>query len=255
MTSTSGLKKLSSADRAGRLRLIAFTSPHSQAAESYRSLRTSLLAVLRRQSSPSAGHHQLAAVGRQNSDSNQLCNGVGAARGEGPAGGCRSSPTLVASGLQYSAQPGTQRYPRRHLPGRAGHRASRRDAFPGDSAFRNSAGLSRGDACLEKDGRSCLSTGAAEYDHVVLDTPPVSMFTDAVVLGSARRRSPLGRSLVRNHQVCASPYPRLVAPREGKHCRHCAQRSRSTLRARLLSFLPFSQKAQSLTAGHPASRR
>jgi succinoglycan biosynthesis transport protein ExoP len=146
-------RRLPHAERTDQLRLIAFTSPHSQAAESYRSLRTSLLLSSAGSPPQSVGDHEFDTRRRQNPDSNQLRDGAGATRGEGTAGGCRPSSAFAASGLQYSGRPGIERTSRRHVHGRSSVRPHGPHALPDSAAFWNAAGIPGRDAGLADDGQ------------------------------------------------------------------------------------------------------
>jgi len=176
-------KHLQSAERSAQLSLIAFKKPMSQAAESFRSLRTSLLLsangtspkVLAITSSLPAEGKTLTAVN---------CATVLAQQG--------ASVLLVDADLR---QPSL-------------HRVFGIPPDPGLSGMLT-GGCTECDATVRPEGMpklAMLPAGApvaypaemlasarmlelidrwrSEYDHVVIDTPPVSMFTDAVVLGS-----------------------------------------------------------------------
>ncbi len=176
-------KKLPPGERTIQLRLVAFNKPHSQAAESYRSLRTSLLLcangsppkVLAITSSLPSEGKTLTAVN---------CATVLAQQG--------ASVLLVDADLR---QPSLhEAFGISQNPGLSGiltGSCTERDATLHGEAIHGLAMLASGappaypaELLASSKMVDLIDHWRSEYDHVVLDTPPVSMFTDAVVLGS-----------------------------------------------------------------------
>ncbi len=89
-------KELLPNERTILLRLVAFKKPWSQAAESYRSLRTALLLCANGSPPEGVGDHQLAAGGRKNPHRGELRHCAGAAGGKSAAGGCRPAAAVAA---------------------------------------------------------------------------------------------------------------------------------------------------------------
>ena len=201
--------------------MIAFTSPHSQAAESYRSLRTSLLLS-------SAGNppQVLAITSSLPSEGKTLtainCAAVLAQQG--------AKVLLVDADLRQPSLhqafnippgPGLSAILAGTCPEDAGYRSIGRDALPDGSTFGHAPAYPA-ETLASKKMADLLQRWRSQYDHVVLDTPPVSMFTDAVVLGSRADavllvvRSCVTTKYALRHSL------RLVAPYKCKHRRHCA---------------------------------
>jgi len=176
-------KKLKADERTVQLRLIAFRKPRSHAAESYRSLRTSLLLcangnppkVLAITSSLPSEGKTLTAVN---------CATVLAQQG--------ASVLLVDADLR---QPSLhQAFGIPQDPGLSAILAgtcTERVAIGRSETIPNLAVLPSGapttypaEMLASKKMLDLIDRWRSEYDHVVIDTPPVSMFTDAVVLGS-----------------------------------------------------------------------
>ncbi len=176
-------KKLPAADRATQLRLIAFNKPRSQAAESYRSLRTSLLLstngtppkVLAITSSLPSEGKTLTAVN---------CATVLAQQG--------ASVLLVDADLRQPALHQVFGIPQDPgLSGVVAGACSECDATVRAEATSRLAILSSGmppeypaEMLASAKMLELIDGWRSTYDHIVIDTPPVSMFTDAVVLGS-----------------------------------------------------------------------
>jgi polysaccharide biosynthesis transport protein len=175
--------KLSSAEGTGRIRLIACTIPHSQAAESYRSLRTSLLL-----SSIRNPPRVLAITSSLPSEGKTLT-------------AINCAAVLAQQGAKVLLVDADLRQPTLHLafsippdPGLStilaggGHddgAMARLDEMP------NLAVLPSGtppaypaETLASQKMANLIQQWRRQYDYVVLDTPPVSLFTDAVVLGS-----------------------------------------------------------------------
>ena len=167
----------------GELRLMAHYQPHSPAAEAYRCLRTSLLLhSAERRAQALAITSCMPAEGKTLTAVN--CAIVLAQQG--------AKVLLVDADLRQPSLHEVFRMPQD--PGLSGILAgvcTREEATIKSEFLPNLAILPAGASCpfpaemlasakmaeLLEHWRSC-------YDHVVLDTPPVSMFTDAVVLGS-----------------------------------------------------------------------
>ena len=176
-------KSLQPAERSAELNLIAFKKPMSQAAESYRSLRTSLLLsangappkVLAITSSLPAEGKTLTAVN---------CATVLAHQG--------AKVLLVDTDLRQPSLHHAFGIPQE--PGLSGiltGACTECDARITADAIPNLAMLPSGapmayPAEMLASARmlELIDRWRSEYDHIVLDTPPVSMFTDAVVLGA-----------------------------------------------------------------------
>jgi polysaccharide biosynthesis transport protein len=172
-----------SAERTGQLRLIAFTSPHSQAAESYRSLRTSLLL-----SSAGCPLQVLAITSSMPSDGKTLT-------------AINCATVLAQQGAKVLLVDADLRHPSLHqafniLPG-GGLSAILDGTCPEDQAIARLDDMPHltvlpsgtppafpAETLASKKMADLIQRWRGEYDHVVLDTPPVSMFTDAVVLGT-----------------------------------------------------------------------
>ena len=176
-------RKLPRDERTVQLRLIAFKKPHSQAAESYRSLRTSLLLcangnrpkVLAITSSLPAEGKTLTAVN---------CATVLAQQG--------ANVLLVDADLR---QPSLhQAFGIPQGPGlsevlmnacTADDATVRAEAIPNLAMLPSGAPLNLPAEMLASAKMlDLIERWRSQYDHIVFDTPPVSMFTDAVVLGS-----------------------------------------------------------------------
>lgn len=176
-------KKLQPAERTLQLRLVAFRKSRSQAAESYRSLRTSLLLcangrppkVLAIASSLPSEGKTLTAVN---------CATVLAQQG--------ASVLLVDADLRQPSLHEAFGIPQSPgLSGIVSGACSERDATVRTEVLPNLAMLPSGlppeypaEMLASTKMRELLDSWRSVYDHVVIDTPPVSMFTDAVVLGS-----------------------------------------------------------------------
>ena len=176
-------KKLSAAECADQLRLIAFTSPHSQAAESYRSLRTSLLLS-------SAGNPpQVLAITSSMPSEGKTLTAINCAT------------VLAQQGAKVLLVDADLRQPSLHeafnIPPGPGLSAILAGACPEDEAIAQLEEmpyltvLTSGtppaypaEMLASQKMADLIQRWRGEYDHIVLDTPPVSMFTDAVVLGS-----------------------------------------------------------------------
>ena len=176
-------KKLPPDERTAQLRLIAFNKPHSQAAESYRSLRTSLLLcangtppkVLAITSSLPSEGKTLTAVN---------CAIVLAQQG--------ARVLLVDADLRQPSLHEAFGIPQD--PGLSGilagactesEAAVRAEAIPNLAML--TSGLPRAypaEMLASPKMADLMDRWRSEYDHIVIDTPPVSMFTDAVVLGA-----------------------------------------------------------------------
>ena len=176
-------KKLLPLEQTLRLRLIAHRRPQSHAAESYRSLRTCLLlhagaspprVLVIASSMPAEGKtltavncatvlaQQGARVLLVDSDLRQpsLHHAFTIPQGPGLTGilaaGCPAEEAIVV----------TQMLPNLSL-------------LPSGSAYSYPAELLASQKMLD-----LLDYWRARYDHIILDTPPASLFTDAVVLGA-----------------------------------------------------------------------
>jgi len=176
-------KRLTPTDRTAQLRLIALNQPRSQAAESYRSLRTSLLLcadgrppkVIAITSSLPAEGKTLTAVN---------CATVLAQQG--------ASVLLVDADFRQPSlhqafgipqDPGLSEV----LTGSRTEReaAVRAVAIPKLTMLPSGAPPEYPAELLASAKMMELIDGwRSNYDHIVIDTPPVSIFTDAVVLGS-----------------------------------------------------------------------
>ncbi len=178
-----GLKKLSSADLAGRLRLIAITSPQSQASESYRSLRTALL---------------LSLAGRR--PQVLLVTSSGPAEGK-TLTAINYATVLAQQGARVLLVDADLRQPSLHqafnippTPGLSAMLAGSSSAEEAISRVEQMPSLAilpsgtppayPAEMLASKRMTELLEHWRSEYEYIVLDTPPVAMFTDAVVLGS-----------------------------------------------------------------------
>ncbi len=176
-------KKLSAAERAGQLHLIAFTNPHSQAAESYRSLRTSLLLSL------AATPPKVLAITSSMPSEGKTLTAINCAT------------VLAQQGAKVLLVDADLRQPSLHRafnippdPGLSGLLAgacpeeqaiARQDEMPYLTVLPSGTPPAYPAETLTSKKMADLIQGwRSQYDHVVLDTPPISMFTDAVVLGS-----------------------------------------------------------------------
>jgi capsular exopolysaccharide synthesis family protein len=179
----SGFKKLSSPERADQLRLVAFTSPHSQAAESYRSLRTSLLL------SSAVNPPQVLAITSSMPSEGKSLTAINCAA------------VLAQQGAKVLLVDADLRQPSLHqafnIPPGPGLSAILAGSHTEEQAFARLEGMPNltvlpsgtppaypAETLASKKMVDLIQRWRTQYDHVVLDTPPVSMFTDAVVLGS-----------------------------------------------------------------------
>src|ERR1035437_5165818 len=178
-----GFKKLPAAERADQLRLIAFTSPHSQAAESYRSLRTSLLLS-------SAGNPpQVLVITSSMPTEGKTLTAINCAAVLAQQG---SKVLLVDADLRQSSLHQAFNIP--PGPGLSGILAgacsedqaiARLDEMPYLTVLPSGPPPAYpAETLASQKMADLLQRWRSQYDHIVLDTPPVSMFTDAVVLGS-----------------------------------------------------------------------
>ena len=166
-----------------RLRLIAYELPRSHAAESYRSLRTSLLL-------PSAARPpQVLVVTSSMPAEGKTLTAVNCATVLAQQG---AKVLLVDSDLrqpslhqafQLPQEPGLSNVLMGGCP--VEEAISRTDILPSLSLLPSGPA----DGCLADRLASpkmldLLDYWRSHYDHIVLDTPPVSMFTDAVLLGA-----------------------------------------------------------------------
>ena len=179
----SEFQKLSSVERTDQFRLIVFTSPHSQAAESYRSLRTSLLLS-------SAGNPpQVLAITSSLPSEGKTLTAINCAA------------VLAQQGAKVLLVDADLRQPALHhafnIPPGPGLSAILAGTCPEEQALARldkmpyltvlpsgTAPAYPAETLASKKMVDLLQRWRGQYDHVVLDTPPVSMFTDAVVLGS-----------------------------------------------------------------------
>ncbi len=177
------VKKLPSAERAGQLRLIAFTSPHSQAAETYRSLRTSLLLPL------SGKSPQVLAITSSMPSEGKTLTAINCAT------------VLAQQGAKVLLVDADLRQPCLHqafnIPMGPGLSAILDGTYPEEQAVVRleempyltvlPSGIPPtypAETLASTNMADLIRRWRSQYDHIVLDTPPVSMFTDAVVLGS-----------------------------------------------------------------------
>jgi capsular exopolysaccharide synthesis family protein len=177
------LKKLFVPERDVQLRLIAFTSPHSQAAESYRSLRTSLLL------SPAGNPPQVLAITSSMPSEGKTLTAINCAT------------VLAQQGAKVLLVDADLRQPSLHqafnIPPGPGLSAVLAGACPEEQAIARLeelpylAVLPSGtppaypaETLASTTMADLIQRWRTQYDHIVMDTPPVSMFTDAVVLGS-----------------------------------------------------------------------
>lgn len=176
-------KRLSVVERDDQLRLTALASPHSQAAESYRTLRTSLLLT-------SATHppQVLAITSAMPSEGKTLtainCATVLAQQG--------AKVLLVDADLRQPSLHQAFNIPRgQGLSGilagacRAEQAIARIEEMPYLAVLPSGTPPAYpAEAFASKTMADLIQRWRSEYDHIVLDTPPVSMFTDAVLLGT-----------------------------------------------------------------------
>ncbi len=176
-------KKLPDAERAAQLRSITFNKPRSQAAESYRSLRTSLLlGTDGRPAKVLAITSSLPAEGKTLTAMN--CATVIAQQG--------ASVLLVDADLREPSLHEAFGIPQDPgLSGVVAGTCSECDATVRPEAIPNLAMLASGkpseypaEMLASAKMLELIDAWRLEYDPVVIDTPPGSMFTDAVVLGS-----------------------------------------------------------------------
>ena len=176
-------KRLEAEQRTIQLRLIAYRKPHSQAAESYRSLRTSLLLCA-------------------NGDPPKVLAITSSLPSEGKTFTAVNCATVLAQqGASVLLVDADLRQPSLHQafgipqdPGLSGILAgacAEPEAVARAETVPNLAVLPSGgpagypaEMLASKKMQDLIDRWRCEYDHVVIDTPPVSMFTDAVVLGS-----------------------------------------------------------------------
>jgi polysaccharide biosynthesis transport protein len=176
-------KKLPAAERADQIRLIALTSPHSQAAESYRSLRTSLLL------SSAENPPQVLAITSPMPTEGKTLTAINCAT------------VLAQQGAKVLLVDADLRHPSLHqafnIPPGPGLSAILGGACPEDQAIAQleempyltvlpsgTAPAYPAETLASQKMADLIQRWRGQYDHIVLDTPPVSMFTDAVVLGS-----------------------------------------------------------------------
>lgn len=177
------LKKLFVPERDVQLRLIAFTSPHSQAAESYRSLRTSLLLS-------SAGNPpQVLAITSSMPSEGKTLTAINCATVLAQQG---AKVLLVDADLRQSSL-----HQAFNIPPGPGLSAVLAGACPEEQAITRLEELPHlavlpsgtppaypAETLASTTMADLIQRWRTQYDHIVMDTPPVSMFTDAVVLGS-----------------------------------------------------------------------
>ncbi len=179
----SELKKLSSGKCTEQLHWIAFTHPHSQAAETYRTLRTSLLLS-------SAGNPpQVLAITSSMPSEGKTLTAINCATVLAQQG---AKVLLVDADLR---QPSLHQA--FHIPMGPGLSAVLDGACPEEQALARLEEMPcltvlpsgtlpayPAEALASKKMTDLIQHWRSQYDHVVLDTPPVSMFTDAVVIGT-----------------------------------------------------------------------
>ena len=176
-------KKLPRDERTVQLRLVAFKKPNSQAAESYRSLRTSLLLCA------NGNRPKVLAITSSLPSEGKTLTAVNCAT------------VLAQHGASVLLVDADLRQPSLHeafgIPQGPGLSEVLMNACPaevatvGAEAIPNLRMVTSG-APLDYPAEMLASAKMLEliqrwrsgYDYIVLDTPPVSMFTDAVVLGS-----------------------------------------------------------------------
>jgi len=163
------------------LRLVAQSDPQSAAAESYRSLRTSLLI-------PCGDRPQLLAVTSSMPGDGKSLTAINLAA------------VLAQQGAKVLLADADLRQPSIHLPFELAQErglaellqgAADADCLAYSESLPNLAVLVAGTTrdtpaeMLASSAMSSLLRGwRSRFDYVVLDTPPVAMFTDAVILGS-----------------------------------------------------------------------
>ncbi|MFZ0914363.1 MAG: polysaccharide biosynthesis tyrosine autokinase [Candidatus Korobacteraceae bacterium] len=175
--------KLPAAEFADQLRLIAFTSPHSQAAESYRSLRTSLLLS-------SAGNPpQVLAITSSMPSEGKTLTAINCAT------------VLAQQGAKVLLVDADLRQPSLHqafnIPPSPGLSAILAGTCPEEQAIAQLDDMPYltvlpsgtppaypAETLASQKMADLIQRWRTQYDHIVLDTPPLSMFTDAVVLGA-----------------------------------------------------------------------
>ncbi len=176
-------KKLSADKCANQLRLIASSNPHSQAAETYRTLRTSLLL------SAAGNPPQVLAITSSMPSEGKTLTAINCAT------------VLAQQGAKVLLVDTDLRQPSLHqafnIPMGPGLSAVLDGTCPEEQAVARLEQM----PCLtvlpsgtlppypaeilaSKKMTDLIQRWRGEYDHIVLDTPPVSMFTDAVVLGT-----------------------------------------------------------------------
>jgi succinoglycan biosynthesis transport protein ExoP len=176
-------KNLPADQRTAQLQLIAFNQPRSQTAESYRSLRTSLL-LCGNGTRPKVWAITSALPSEGKTLTAVNCATVLAQQG--------ANVLLVDADLR---QPSLhQAFAIPQAPGLSGvltgacaeyDATVRAEAIPNLTMLPSGAPLAYPAETLASGKMlELLERWRSEYDHVVLDTPPVSMFTDAVVLGA-----------------------------------------------------------------------
>jgi len=175
-------KKLAPGERTAQLRLIALNQPRSQATESYRSLRTSVLLcaggkppkILAVTSALPAEGKTLTAVN---------CATVLAQQGANVLlvdADLRQPALHAAFGIPQS--PGLSNLLN---GGSGGGDVARRQAIPNLAMLTSGVPTEYPAELLASPRMLALMEGwRSQYDYVILDTPPVSVFTDAVVLGA-----------------------------------------------------------------------
>jgi len=178
-----GWRKLPPDERTVQLRWVAFKKPHSQAAESYRSLRTSLLLCA------NGNPPKVLAITSSLPSEGKTITAVNCATVLAQQG---ANVLLVDADLRQPSLHEAFGIPQ--SPGLSGiltGACTERDAAVRAEAIPNLAMLASG-ALLDYPAEMLASAKMldlmdgwrSKYDYVVIDTPPVSMFTDAVVLGS-----------------------------------------------------------------------
>ena len=162
---------------------MAFKKPHSQAAESYRSLRTALLLCA------NGNRPKVLAITSSLPSEGKTLTAVNCAT------------VLAQHGASVLLVDADLRQPSLHeafgIPQGPGLSEVLRNACPADvatvraEAIPNLAMLTSGapldypaEMLASAKMRDLIERWRSDYDHIVLDTPPVSMFTDAVVLGT-----------------------------------------------------------------------
>ena len=176
-------RRLPSGERMKQLRLVALRKPRSPAAESYRCLRTSLLLCNGRPPKVLAITSSLPSEGKTLTALN--CATVLAQQG--------ASVLLVDADLRQPSLHEAFGIPQGPgLSGIVGGDCTELDATVQAKVLPNLAMLPSGvspeypaEMLASAEMRQLIEGWRSQYDHVVIDTPPVSMFTDAVVLGSS----------------------------------------------------------------------